>query len=265
MSILGNRLASSRKMSMRSTHALMTAMDIVARPVPPPANARKLRMEYLHAQALVDRHDEIRASSSVLCQAIKEFERITGERVIGGSAQEMRRDTIGLSSSKARSGFEFGTDGEGVRGYAAVFYDGTPGSEYQFKAQDKLFVRERIDPHAFDQTVQVDDVRGLFNHDTNLLLGRTKSGTLKLRVDTVGLRYSIPQLPESPNGRNVRESLRRGDVSGSSIGFTINPNGERWTKQADGTYVVEILSVRLFDVSPVTFPAYEGTTAGATV
>src|ERR1700728_2523684 len=74
-----------------------------------------------------------------------------------------------------------------ICGYGAVFYDGTPDTEYPMWPG----AVERIMPGAFDRALREDDVRGLFNHDPNLLLGRTASGTMRLRVDDVGLWYSI--------------------------------------------------------------------------
>jgi HK97 family phage prohead protease len=143
-----------------------------------------------------------------------------------------------------------------VTGYASVFYNGHADTEYRYDD-----VVERIMPTAFDMALQSSDVRGLFNHDPNIPLGRKSAGTLLLVKDQRGLGYTI-LLPESPNGVNVREALRRGDVTGSSFGFRVSKKGQTWTRNAEGLYVREILSVdELFDVSPVTFPAYTGTEA----
>src|SRR5215475_2335681 len=81
-----------------------------------------------------------------------------------------------------------GTDFPYCTGFAAVFYkDGDPDTEYQLYPD----LVERIAPGAFDRAVREDDVRGLMNHDPNLLLGRTAAGTLKLSADATGLRYEI--------------------------------------------------------------------------
>ena len=145
-----------------------------------------------------------------------------------------------------------------INGYAAVFYDGTPATEYRY-----YDVVERIMPGAFSFALPKSDVRGLFNHDPNFVLGRNKAGTLVLTVDAVGLRYVIAP-PKSSIGNDVLESLRRRDVTGSSFAFTVDKKGQTWTRGEDGNYVREIISVaELFDVGPVTYPAYTATEAVA--
>ena len=146
-------------------------------------------------------------------------------------------------------------DGGGKRivGHAAVFYDGSRGTEYELWPG----TFERVMPGSFDKALG-DDVRGLFNHDSNAILGRTKSGTMRINVDAKGLRYEI-DVPDTTVGRDVSESIRRGDVTGSSFGFQITD--EQWLK-VDGKRVREIRGVRLFDAGPVLFPAYEGTSTG---
>lgn len=142
-----------------------------------------------------------------------------------------------------------------ITGYAAVFYDpNDPGTEYRL--YDDLV--ERIMPGAFDRALREDDVRGLFNHDDNQILGRVKSGTMRLSVDRKGLKYEIDP-PDTQCARDVMESLRRGDITGSSFMFRPKANTYR---DADGTYIIERNEVYLFDCGPVAFPAYESTEAG---
>jgi HK97 family phage prohead protease len=124
--------------------------------------------------------------------------------------------------------------------------------------------REQIAPGAFASALAgQDDVRALFNHDPNLLLGRTKSGTLTLSEDAQGLKYDVA-LPNTRAAQDVHEMIRRGDVDGSSFGFVIEE--EEWdetpTKRGN-LPLVTIRKVRLFDVSPVTFPAYPQTSVSA--
>lgn len=144
-------------------------------------------------------------------------------------------------------------------GYGAVFYDGTPATEY--KLWDDMV--ERIMPGAFDRAIsEGQDVRGLFNHDPNQVLGRSKSGTMKLSIDSKGLAYEI-EAGNTNIARDVAEHLSRGDVSGSSFQFV--PTESVWIESViDGKtmYIREVRSVDLYDVGPVTFPAYESTTAG---
>lgn len=117
---------------------------------------------------------------------------------------------------------------------------------------------ERIAPNAFDDALDVSDVRALFNHDDNYVLARTSSGTLNLVVDNNGLRYEF-EAPKTTYGDNLLEMLRRGDISQSSFGFTIQE--DEWEKRADGVALRTIKKVkRLYDVSPVTYPAYPDTT-----
>jgi HK97 family phage prohead protease len=144
-----------------------------------------------------------------------------------------------------------------ITGYAAVFYNSADaGTQYELWSD----LVERIMPGAFDRALREDDVRALFNHDPSLLLGRTEPGTLKLAVDAVGLRYEIDP-PATQLGRDVAESIKRGDLSGSSFSFIAD--AVTWRKQADAPTVREVVSVRLFDVGPVTFPAYTATSAQA--
>ncbi len=146
------------------------------------------------------------------------------------------------------------SDGPRIEGYASVFYDGTPGTEFKLGTD---FV-ERIMPGAFTKTLKDnDDVRGLFNHDPSLILGRSSAGTVELEEDKRGLKYSI-DLGTTSVAEDVSKHIRRGDVSGSSFGFAVT---DEEFKMEDGTEIRMITGARLFDVGPVTFPAYEGTDA----
>lgn len=143
-----------------------------------------------------------------------------------------------------------------ISGYAAVFYRADdPGTE--FELFDGFI--ERIAPGAFSDAMGRDDVRALFNHEPNLILGRNKAGTLRLSEDEVGLRYDI-DLPDTQTGRDVAESISRGDVTGSSFAFSITDQ-ERRTE--NGVDVREIRGVNLYDVGPVTYPAYESTSVSS--
>jgi HK97 family phage prohead protease len=148
-----------------------------------------------------------------------------------------------------------------LRGYAAVFYDPRrpAGTEYELFSDGELRVVERLDPHAFDRALRErQDVRALFNHEASQILGRTAAGTLRLSVDATGLRYEV-DLPTSPPGQVVAEAVRRGDVTGSSFAFI--PTREDWTEQGE-LVIVTVRDLDLFDVGPVTYPAYNGTSAG---
>ena len=146
--------------------------------------------------------------------------------------------------------------GTKIVGMAAIYYDGTPRTEYELMPG----VRERIRHGAFSALLKEGtDARALFNHDPNQLLGRTANDTLTLRSTRVGLAYEITP-PDTQAARDVVALLRRGDLTGSSFSFLIGE--ESWKEEEDGDEVREIKQVaKLFDVGPVTFPAYEATTA----
>lgn len=116
--------------------------------------------------------------------------------------------------------------------------------------------RETIRPAAFRAAIaQGADVRALLNHDPNHILGRTASGTLRVAEDGIGLRYDV-DLPATAAA--VREAVARGDVTQSSFAFSVKT--ERWTKGEHGELPLrELLDVDLYDVSPVTYPAYRDT------
>lgn len=134
-----------------------------------------------------------------------------------------------------------------LTGYAAVFGQATDLGPF----------REQIAPGAFSDTLRRSDVRALFNHDASKVLGRLSAGTLRLTEDATGLSAEI-DLPDTTDGRDVRELVRRGDVSGMSFGFSVPVGGDRWDF-TDDVPLRTITAVQLYEVSAVTFPAYEGT------
>ena len=139
-----------------------------------------------------------------------------------------------------------------IEGHAAVFNSWSEmlGGLFPFK--------EIVRKDAFKETIQNDDIRALFNHDPNYVLGRNKSNTLYLEEDEVGLRVKITP-PNTTYAKDLVESIKRGDVSQMSIGFIVLDDS--WGT-VDGVDTREIKKVKLFDVSPVTFPAYQETDVG---
>ena len=131
------------------------------------------------------------------------------------------------------------------------------GSVFNTMSEVMWGFREIIMPGAFDDVLE-DDVRGLFNHDPNFILGRSKAGTLSLSVDETGLKYDIIA-PDNPTIRDlVIAPLKRGDITQSSFAFKIARNGDEWYENDDGVIIREIHKIsRLYDVSPVTYPAYQ--------
>lgn len=115
---------------------------------------------------------------------------------------------------------------------------------------------EKIGPTAFDGQTDA-DVRALINHDTTLVLGRTTAGTLRLRTDDKGLYGEIDINPKDTEAMNLYERVKRGDVNQCSFGFEIEK--EESDFRDDGSVHWEIKAVKLYEVSPCTFPAYSAT------
>lgn len=140
------------------------------------------------------------------------------------------------------------TSGEKIiEGYFAVFNKETelwPGAV------------EELSPNAFDQTLS-NDIRGLTNHDSTLVLGRNKAGTLELRVDARGLWGKIIINEQDSDAVNLYERVKRGDVDQCSFGFNIL--GEETDWREDGSVKWTITEVDLHEVSICTFPQYEDT------
>lgn len=145
-----------------------------------------------------------------------------------------------------------------ISGYAARYYvAGDAGTQYVLWSG----CVERLQKGAFKSAMdRPDDVRCLFNHDPNGILGRTTAGTCKLTADDKGL-YFEAELPDSPVGQTVAEAIRRKDVTGCSFSFDVL--SATWTEDASDPnstiWYRDITDVKLYDVGPVTFPAYEAT------
>ena len=142
-------------------------------------------------------------------------------------------------------------DSPHISGYFAVFdsiYEIAPG------------MSESIAPGAFSRTLS-GDIRALINHDTTLVLGRTKAGTLELREDARGLWGDVTINPKDGDAMNLYERVKRGDVDQCSFGFEIV--SEETDFSADGSVHWTITEVNLFEVSACTFPAYEATSISA--
>ncbi len=147
-----------------------------------------------------------------------------------------------------------------IAGYAAVFNE-----EFVLYEDDAYRVREIIAPGAFSDVLG-DDVRCLFNHDADNVLGRSLNGTLTMRQDPRGLRFQNALDRKTTVGNNVYQFVKRGDVTGCSFAFIVAEDSWDEATQADGRTVVTrtILKLKqLFDVGPVTYPAYEQTTVSA--
>jgi len=120
--------------------------------------------------------------------------------------------------------------------------------------------REILMPGCFKKALGVSDIRGLFNHNPDKILGRTAAGTLRVFEDEKGLRFEIDPDMEISYVKDLQISMRRGDVNQCSFGFRVAADGDHWKEDSDGLWIRTIHQVeQLYDVSPVTYPAYTST------
>lgn len=138
-----------------------------------------------------------------------------------------------------------------IEGYFAVFgsnYDIAPG------------MSESIAPGAFSSSLS-NDIRCLINHDTTMVLGRTKSHTFEVRQDERGLWGKVRINPKDVDAMNLYERVKRGDVDGCSIGFNIRDEETEFLENGDMHWTIK--DIELFECSACTFPAYEETNISA--
>lgn len=139
-----------------------------------------------------------------------------------------------------------------ISGYAATFDSRTSIGD---------FFDEIISPGAFKKTISnsESDIRALFNHDWDKVLGRTKADTLTLREDEKGLNFEL-ELPNTSYARDLAESMERGDIDQCSFGFHVDEGKERWDySQEPALRTLE--EVELYEISIVSIPAYDDTEA----
>ena len=155
------------------------------------------------------------------------------------------RYPIGQLRTEERDGAHY------VTGYAALF---NVISEEIWPG-----VREKLAPGAFTDALKTSDVRANINHDSNLVLGRTSSGTLKLTEDELGLFFEV-QLPDTTYARDLGELMRRGDVRENSFAFSVLPENIAVERVDEHNSIETVHKIeRLYDVSIVAFPAYPQT------
>jgi HK97 family phage prohead protease len=139
-----------------------------------------------------------------------------------------------------------------IAGYAAVFNQ---------DSEDLGGFTERIAPGAFKEALKKSDARALINHDQNLILARESAGTLRLREDSKGLFMTISP-PNTSYARDLMESIKRGDIREQSFAFRVSKDD--W-QNLDDPEQAKIRTIReishLYDVGPVTYPAYPQTSA----
>ena len=147
-----------------------------------------------------------------------------------------------------------GKESRSIEGYAALYSEPT-------EIWPDFW--EQIEPGAFDEA-DLTDVRCLFNHGASAIVGRSKSGTLTLTLDDKGLKYRC-DVANTTAGNDLLESVRRGDIDQSSFAFRVRE--AEWVENyndQEGVWLRKITKIEIVrDVSPVTYPAYEGTSVDA--
>lgn len=173
------------------------------------------------------------------------------ERPIEGALE--RRMFSGLVQLRAAEGEKAAV----ISGLAVVI-----GKRSENFGSSEYPIYEQIDPGALDST-DISDVRALFNHDPDNLLGRTTSKTLRLTRASDGLHFECDP-PDTQMANDLREMIQRGDVTGCSFAFTVKRGGTSWDELPEGGVLRRIRAIdRIYDVGPVTFPAYPATDAEA--
>ena len=153
--------------------------------------------------------------------------------------KDMERRVFNMESRK---------DPTKLGGHAAVFNS----------IADLGWFREKIAPGAFTEAIARDDIRALFNHDPNYVIGRNTAGTLQISEDGIGLAWEADP-PDTQWAKDLQISVERGDINQCSFGF--RTKREEWDETDPKNPIRTILEAQLFDVSIVTFPAYTDTDA----
>lgn len=218
-------------------------------PTPQPGQSYDEFMEECIPQVLADGTADDEDQAVAICSSL--WEQSRGRCVMPEKEQrERERRVFPLREMRLSD------EGEPplMSGYAAVFSQ---------LSVDLGGFREIIQPGFFDNVLE-DDVRALWNHDVNWVMGRTRAGTLWLRQDDLGLAIE-DDLPDTGWARDAMVTMRRGDVDQMSFSFWVREGGDRWEVRPDGTVIRTLLAggcEQLFDVAPVTFPAYPATSVG---
>lgn len=166
--------------------------------------------------------------------------------------KKVTRETRSIISSVEVRSIE-GSEDRIITGYAAKY--NTKSSLLKDWWGDEFV--EEISPGAFDEAIRNNTIKAYLNHNTDICLGSTKSTTLKLESDSVGLKFDLI-LPNTQAGNDLYESVKRGDIDGVSFGF--NVKDDRWSEiEHEGRNIMKrtLVDVDLFEISPTPCPAYE--------
>lgn len=157
-----------------------------------------------------------------------------------------------------RSAIDVEIDNRIIKGYALTF-----NTVSELLPAKGLTFRETVREGAIDGLIDKCDIVALYQHESDagvLARSRKGKGTLTLMVDTKGLYFEF-EAPETSLGDAVLSGIRRGDLDGCSFAFTVADKGDKWTRQADGTYLREISKIAMLeDISVVVFQAYKDST-----
>lgn len=180
-----------------------------------------------------------------------------GERVAAVKRELRSRSTDGVERRTQTSTLEVRASDEGwqIVGHGIV---------YNSLSENLGGFREMVSPGAADAVLASGpDVRGLLNHNPDLVLGRTIAGTMTLTSDATGVRYVIDP-PDTSYARDLRVSLERGDITQSSFAFRIARGGEEWEEDDESGLLIRTITKfsGLYDMSPVTYPAYPAADSG---
>lgn len=143
-----------------------------------------------------------------------------------------------------------------IKGYGIVFNK----ESVDLRAGGRTF-REVIRPEAV-QGVPLDNILSMHNHRSERLLGNTRSGTMRVGVDKIGVWYEV-DLPNSPTGQDVYESVKRGDTQGSSFQFDIKSDGDKWSMREGKAFREVVKFNGVYEMGPVSEPAYPDTSIAA--
>ena len=146
---------------------------------------------------------------------------------------------------EVRSTGELRSNGKTLSGYAAIFNSETDLGSFVEVIRNGAF-RKSLEGGA--------NIRALFHHQGDALLGTTRGGTLKLREDAKGLAFDLA-LPDTTHGRDLAILVDRGDVAGCSFGFKVREGGDRWELRG-AQAVRELLDVELLEITLTANPAY---------
>jgi HK97 family phage prohead protease len=200
----------------------------------------------VYRSALIAIRQQDGQNAEIFAAAGALLEKIDGKKEGDSMKKEIERRTFNMEFRAINE-----KDKPEIKGVAAIFNS---------LSENLGDFREQIVPGAFKEALVNADVRALFNHDPNMILGRTTSKTLRLTETDQGLEYEC-DMPDTSYARDLMACMQRGDINQCSFGFSVADGGAEFKKDSTGQWIRTINKVaRLYDVSPVTYPAYPETT-----